>query len=183
MSLAGTRVYLRKLTLDDVSDAYVGWLNDPVTNRFMETRWTPHTRADVAAFVADKLGSESEHLFGIFLRDGDRHIGNLKVGPVNVRHRTADISYFIGEASARGGGHATEAVALGVRFGFEMLDLEKLSAGVYAANTASARVLERNGFVVEGTRRSQVVFEGRRMDAIEYGRVRSPAERASAEEI
>jgi RimJ/RimL family protein N-acetyltransferase len=166
-------VYLRLLTLDDVSDAYVAWMNDPWTNRFMETRWRAHAREDVAAFVDEKLASPVEHLFGIFVAADDRHVGNLKVGPVDERHRRADVSYFLGDAAARGRGLAADAVAQGVRFAFEGLGLEKLSAGVYAENAASARVLEKCGFVREGVRREHVVFEGRRSDTYEYGLTRA----------
>ena len=172
MRLQGSAIHLRPLTARDVSDAYVGWMNDPETNQYMETRWSAHTSADVTAFVEAKAASSTEHLFGIFLSKEELHIGNLKVGPVNARHMVADISYFIGDPAARGRGLASEAVALGVRFGFDYLGREKLCAGVYAANLASARVLERNGFVREGVRQEQVVFEGSRMDAFEYGLLR-----------
>ena len=170
--LAGPRVTLRPLGVGDVSDAYVGWMNDETTNRYMETRWRRHTRADVEAFVADKAASHVEHLYGVFLNEDGRHIGNLKIGPVDANHGRGDLSYFIGDASARGKGLATEAVGLGVRIGFEQLGLAKLTAGVYAENVESGRVLEKNGFEVEGRRPSHFAFEGGRADMVEYGLLR-----------
>lgn len=169
LGLEGERVVLRPLTVADVSEAYVGWMNDAVTNRYMETRWRSHSRADVEAFVAEKAASEAEHLFGIFRVDNGRHIGNIKIGPIDIRHGRADLSYFIGDARSRGQGLASEAVGLGVRIGFEQLGLHKLTAGIYAANAESGRVLNKNGFAAEGRRPSHFAFEGGRDDMVEYG--------------
>lgn len=165
----GERIGLRPLTVADVSDAYVGWMNDAVTNRFMETRWRVHTRADVEAFVAEKAASTTEHLFGIFLNAEGRHIGNLKIGPIDHNHGRGELSYFIGDEAARGQGFASEAVALGVRIGFAQLGLHKLTAGIYARNGESGRVLSKNGFKAEGRRPSHFAFEGGRDDMVEYG--------------
>ncbi len=169
------RVGLRRLTVADVGDAYVGWMNDAVTNRFMETRWRSHSRVDVEAFVADKQGSDREHLFGIFLNADGRHIGNLKIGPIDPNHGRGDLSYFIGDAAARGQGYASEAVGLGVRIGFEQLGLHKLTAGIYAGNAESGRVLAKNGFAAEGRRPGHFAFEGGRDDMVEYGLINPSA--------
>ncbi len=165
----GERLLLRKLTVADVSDAYVAWMNDAETNRFLETRWTSHDRAAVEAFVADKGASSVEHLFGIFLVEGERHIGNLKVGPLDPRHGFGPLSYFIGARDMAGQGLATEAVRLGVRIAFERLGVSKLTAGAYAGNIASVRVLEKAGFRQEGRLRSHLAFEGGRADMLAFG--------------
>jgi ribosomal-protein-alanine N-acetyltransferase len=169
LGLTGERVTLRPLTVADVSDAYIGWMNDAVTNRFMETRWRSHARADVEAFVAEKAASPTDHLFGIFLNAEGRHIGNLKIGPIDHHHGRGELSYFIGDEAARGQGFASEAVALGVRIGFGQLGLHKLTAGIYARNGESGRVLGKTGFKAEGRRPSHFVFEGGRDDMVEYG--------------
>jgi RimJ/RimL family protein N-acetyltransferase len=169
LAFAGERISLRPLTVADVSNAYVGWMNDVATNRFMETRWRAHSRADVEAFVAVKAASAAEHLFGIFLNEGGRHIGNLKIGPIDANHGRGDLSYFIGDPDARGQGIASEAVALGVRIGFEQLVLYKLTAGIYAGNAESGRVLAKNGFAAEGRRPGHFAFEGGRDDMVAFG--------------
>ena len=175
LGLTGERIALRPLTVADVSDAYVAWMNDPVTNRFMETRWRSHSRADVEAFVADKERSTAEHLFGIFRNEDGRHIGNLKIGPIDANHGRGDLSYFIGDPGARGQGYASEAVALGVRIGFDQLGLHKLTAGIYAGNAESGRVLAKNGFAAEGRRPGHFAFEGGRDDMVEYGLIQPGA--------
>lgn len=165
----GERVFLRPLSVADVTDAYVGWMNDPDTNRFLETRWRTHTRADVEAFVAEKAACPVEHLYGVFLRADGRHIGNLKIGPIDPRHGTAPVSYLLGDPAARGQGLATEAVRLAVRLAFERLGVIRLTAGAYASNVASVRVLEKAGFRREGVRRRHVALADGRDDVVEFG--------------
>lgn len=165
----GPRIHLRRLTVADVTDAYVGWINDPVTRRYLETRFRTHSRADVEAFVAARETAELEPLFGLFLNDGDVHVGNLKIGPIDPHHRTGPLSYLLGEPSARGRGLATEAVMIGVEIAFRHLGVIKLTAGTYAGNAASARVLSKAGFRTEGRRAEYFAFEGGRADLIEYG--------------
>jgi [ribosomal protein S5]-alanine N-acetyltransferase len=102
--LETARLRLRPLTEADVTDAYVGWLNDPEVVRYLETRHAPQTRESVRAFVDAVNGRENEHLFGIFERVDARHIGNIKVGPVHPIHAVADVSLLIGARDVWGRG-------------------------------------------------------------------------------
>jgi len=62
------------------------------------------------------------------------------------------------------------AIAAMIDLGFENIGLTKICAGVYENNLASARVLVKNKFVLEGRRVSQYVFENRRIDALLFAR-------------
>jgi len=53
------------------------------------------------------------------------------------------------------------------------LKLEKFTAGYYENNIASAKVLAKCGFKPEGEKRSEVIFEGRRINLILVGLVAS----------
>lgn len=58
---------------------------------------------------------------------------------------------FAFHKSAWGKGFATEAARAALRFGFEDLQLEKVSAATHLENTASRRVLEKIGMTFEKT--------------------------------
>lgn len=161
------RLRCRELTLEDVSEAYLTWLKDPEVNRYLETRFSVQSLLSIREYVADKIASEDEHLFGIFLEN--RHIGNIKLGPVNQRHRLADISYFIGERSAWGRGFASEAIAGISAYSFETFGLNKLCAGVYEPNHGSAKALEKAGYKREGVRPKHYFLDEKPVDLIEYG--------------
>lgn len=142
------RLSLRPLTQDDVTDRYVGWLNDPEVNRFLETRWETQTAAKVADFLAG-IHASGSYLWGMFVPDAG-HIGNIKLGPIRPHHACADCSYFIGERSQWGRGYATTAVKLVCEFGFRKLRLHRIQAGCYGGNKGSQRVLRKAGFAFEG---------------------------------
>lgn len=169
-------VRLRPIRAEDVTPAYVAWMNDPETNRFLETRYVRHTAESVAAFVAQIRASADSALMAIEALEGDaalHHIGNLKIGPVKRPHALAAISLFIGSADARGRRYGGAAVAIATKATFRALALEKLTAGAYAQNVASLRAFEAVGFQREGLRRAHYVFEGGRADVVEFGLLRS----------
>ena len=172
----GARCALRLVTLDDGNERYVAWLNDPLVNRYLETRWTPQTLDSVRAFVADMLASPDRYLFAILHGPRAEHVGNIKVGPMNPHHSHADVSYFIGERSAWGRGLATDAIRVASRVGFDRLGLHRLQAGVYAGNVASARALEKAGYRFEGAWRAALAGPDGWEDVLRYGRLREDPE-------
>ena len=158
---------LRVLKEADVTETYVEWLNDYEVVKFTEQRFSNHDLRTVQAFVRQKFVSENDYLFGIFW-DGS-HIGNIKLGPIDWHHLTADVSYFLGSKDHWGKGIATSAVDTVVAFADSVLHLKKLNAGYYDVNIGSARVLEKCGFTHQGTKVSNIVFEEKRIDNIEVG--------------
>ncbi len=154
VNLIGEAVTLRPLTVSDFSEQYLGWMNNPEINLYLETRWTEQTRSTIEIFLKEMEKCINSVLFGIFF-DG-KHVGNIKIGPVNWNHIYADVSYFIGDRNAWGQGLATEAVSLVTRFGFERLGLNKCKAGVYSGNPGSCRVLEKVGYRKEGCLRNEL---------------------------
>ena len=79
----------------------------------------------------------------------------------------AEIGYEIAP-DQWGRGYASEAVAVIVRFGIETLRVHRISAWLVADNVASARVLEKNGFQLEGRLRDKEMYKGRYWDVLMY---------------
>lgn len=89
----------------------------------------------------------------------------------NIRRRAAQfvtLGYWMGQAHA-GRGLMTEGVGLIVPFCFETLDLHRIHAAFLPLNTASRRVLEKNGFVEEGFAKSYLQINGRWEDHVLMG--------------
>ncbi|MCB1509495.1 MAG: GNAT family N-acetyltransferase [Hyphomicrobiaceae bacterium] len=169
MRVEAERIYLRPLTVADCSADYVGWLNDPEVSRFLETRHSEQTQASVEGFVSAVNARPNEHLFGIFLRDGDRHIGNIKVGPVGSYHPVGDVSLLIGARDCWGKGFASEAIAAVSRHALGHLGAKKLSASMYEPNQGSCKAFLKAGYKQEGLRRQHYMLDGALCDVIELG--------------
>jgi [ribosomal protein S5]-alanine N-acetyltransferase len=170
VELEGSRIRLRTLRVEDVTERYVGWMSDPLVTQYLESRHAPSSAERVREFVATTHADPDQHLMAILLLEGDEHIGNIKLGPINRIHGTADIGIIIGEQAHWGKGYATEAIGLMTEHAFATLGLLKLNAGCYAPNEGSARAFEKAGWTREGLRRRQYLSDGARVDEILVGR-------------
>ena len=68
---------------------------------------------------------------------------------------------------------ATAVVRALTDWAFDRFDLCRLYAGVFEGNPASARVLEKAGYALEGRLRRSVTKDGRTIDQFLYAVVRS----------
>lgn len=175
-TLQGDKILLRPIRPADVNDAYVRWMNDPEVTQYLESRFNSYTSHNLLQYVEKMMGNPDSFLFAIVDKGDNRHIGNLKLGPINRMHRRASVGLVIGETEFFGKGVGTEAINLVVRFAFGDLNLHKLTAGCYAPNRAAEKIFTKNGFEKEGFRKQHVVYDGSYIDVIELGLI-NPKER------
>lgn len=164
--VVGSRVTLSPLLPEHVNTAYVSWLNDPETARYTEARYFRYDEPAVRRYVEDAVASDSAAIWRI-LADG-RHVGNLRLSGINRRHKRAEMAILVGEGRRKGIG--SEAIALATDYAFRSLGLEKLTAGIYAGNEASCRAFEKAGYRCDAVLRRHAVFEGRRIDVMQWVR-------------
>ena len=81
-----------------------------------------------------------------------RYIGGMAIRPVNGDPAIIDIGYAFAPYS-HGKGYATEAVGALVDEAFSKRGAERIFGNAFVGNTASRRVMEKLGFVHEGTQR------------------------------
>ena len=174
IELRSKRLLLRELTSDDVTERYASWLRDPDVNQFLETRFEEQTLEKIRAYVCDQKQRTDSFLLGIFALDGIRHIGNIKLGPINPHHSSAHISFLIGDRQSWARGFASEAVRVVTDWGFNTLGLERIEAGCYEKNLGSLRVLLNCGYEVEGFfRKARIARDGSRTGSFWLGRLSS----------
>jgi RimJ/RimL family protein N-acetyltransferase len=160
------RVELFVLEPAHVSDAYVGWLADPRVNRYLESRFQQHDRASTVRYVEQMLANPLVLMLGIRSLELERHVGNIKIGPIDPRHGLGEVGIMIGDSSAWGRGIASDAIAVLARIAFTQLGLRKLTAGCYRSNAASARAFCKAGFHHEATRPRHLLLDGQPEDLI-----------------
>ncbi|MBI2143970.1 GNAT family N-acetyltransferase [Candidatus Woesearchaeota archaeon] len=101
-------------------------------------------------------------------------IGGEVAGGIGLRYiegRKAELGYWLAEKHW-GKGIMTTAVGLVTDYAVKQLRLRRLYATVFTSNKASARVLEKSGFRVEGKLRRFHKKGGRLFDALLYAKVR-----------
>jgi len=165
------RLILRDIEVKDISPEYIKWLNDPEVTKFLEIRFVPQTKERVKKYIEEKLKNtkDTKH-FGVYDNDGTRLVGTVTLPKINWNHYYADISFVIGHPDAQKKRYATEAVHGVVHYVFTYCGLKKLWAGYYSGHIASARVLEKNGFKVEGRLIKKFInYKDERVDQIIVG--------------
>ena len=157
------------LTPEHVTDSYVSWLNTPEINRYLESRFVTHTVESTRAFVASVLASPNNLFLGIKSHQLGRHVGNIKLGPIDPHHETGDIGILIGDKAAWGKGIATSAIEAISEIARNRLKLRKLTAGCYEPNQGCAKAFLKAGFALEAVRPKQYWCEGKFVDVLLFG--------------
>jgi len=160
------QVELFQLLPSHVGQHYVDWLNDPEVNRYLESRFKVHDLPSTERFVLDQLDSPNSVLFGISSRRLGRHVGNIKLGPIDIHHGLGEIGLMIGDREAWGAGIGTDAIMGLAKIADEDLKLRKLTAGCYASNIGSAKAFVKAGFHEEARRAAHCLVDGRPEDIV-----------------
>jgi RimJ/RimL family protein N-acetyltransferase len=160
-------VYLKPLTILDVTQAYVDWFKDTEVVRFSENQYRSFTLEGQKDYVSSCSANEDIELFGVF--DARKHIGNVALAGLLSPHNRAEVTYMIGDRDYWGKGTASYAVSEVVKIAARDYNLNKLVAGAVGANIGSLRVLEKNGFVLEGVRLKHLLYHGIFYDQHDYG--------------
>lgn len=109
--------------------------------------------------------------FFIFRQSDDALLGAVTLS--NIRRGVADtgtLGYWIARRHA-GSGFATAAVRVISDWAFTGLELHRIEAACLPENLASRRVLEKNGFALEGRARAYLKINGAWADHLLFGLV------------
>jgi len=162
----GKRIYLEKLDPDHLSDEYVAWMRDPEVLRYLSTSPASCSIDKLKEFVVAMNTSGRDYLWGIYLKDSHRHIGNIKIGNVHSIHQFGDLGLIIGVKALWGQGYATEVIKVATQYAFDQMKLRKVIAGIFAPNQASYRAFLKAGYREVGRYAKHCLFEGRFVDKI-----------------
>lgn len=164
------RLILRPWTEPDI-DAITAACQDPLIQSYVPVP-VPYGREHAEHYVRESSprgrAAGTDVVFGVFLAETGEPVAAVGL------HRIAglgsecggegEIGYWTAPG-ARGRGYMTEAVRGVCRWGFAELGLARIEWRAVAGNTASWRVVEKLGFVREGTLRAFLVQRGVRKDA------------------
>lgn len=131
----------------------------------------PYTLADAEAFVADCLSPLATRLMRAIVIDG-RAVGSIALFQgQDIYRQCAELGYWLGRPYW-GRGVMTRAVGEICALGFQALPICRIYAEPFAHNAPSRRVLEKNGFLLEGIMRQGAVKNGQVLDWCMYARLK-----------
>lgn len=181
-TLQTDRLRLRPISSAD-ADALFALHSDAHVLRYWDSPpWTERGRADRFIAASRRMAEEGTgaRLAMERLSDGS-FIGWCTVSRWNPDYRSASLGYCM-NADAWGHGYATEAVRSLLQWAFDTLDLNRVQAETDTRNAASARVLDKVGFVREGTLREDCVVDGEVSDSWVFGLLRRDWQKHAVDE-
>ena len=166
------RLRLRPFADADAEALYALQSNAHVLRFWDSPPWSEPARAERFIATCRLMAEEGSGARQAIDRVSDgAFLGWCSLARWNPDYHGAAMGYCLGEA-AWGQGYATEAAGAVLRWAFETLDLNRVQAETDTRNVASARVLEKRGFVREGTLREDCVVNGDVSDSWVYGLLR-----------
>ncbi|MFZ4058254.1 MAG: GNAT family N-acetyltransferase [Ferruginibacter sp.] len=163
-------VIIRQWTQADKDQLVLQANNINIWNNLRNYFPSPYTEEDAQRWLDKIVGAEPVINFAIDV-DGEAVGGIGIILNSDVYVMSAEIGYWIGEAWW-GKGIATEAIRQMVEYTFYYFDIVRLYAEVFDHNKPSMRVLEKNGFYLEGVRRKAVLKNGVLMDDYIWVKIR-----------
>jgi RimJ/RimL family protein N-acetyltransferase len=171
-TLVTPRLRLRPLEDADAGELFALHSNAAVLRYWDSPAWTERGRADLFLQVCRQMAEQGTGARVAVERASDgTFLGWCNLNQWNPDYRSASLGYIYGQA-AWGRGYATEAARALLGWAYDALDLNRVQAETDTRNVASARVLEKLGFVHEGTLREDCVVNGEVSDSAVYGLLR-----------
>ena len=154
---------------------FVAWLNDPEVRRnlliyqplslIQEEKWYEG--------ILKQPIDEQPLCIDVKTASGWEHAGNTSFFELNQHDRSAEIGIFIGRKDFWNQGYGTESMSLMVGHGFRDLNLNRIYLHVFETNPGGIRSYEKAGFIYEGRLREARFHEGKYIDLIMMGILKS----------
>ena len=162
-TIEGERVILRPVSADDVA-GLMDLLADPEGNRLTGT----HAEFDeetARRWYATRGEQEDRLDLAVVDRATGEYAGEVVLNDLDRDNRSCGFRIGL-RPGFQDRGLGSEATRLILDHAFDVLGLHRIELEVYAFNPRARRVYERAGFVVEGTRREALLWDGEWVDAI-----------------
>jgi RimJ/RimL family protein N-acetyltransferase len=167
----GDRIYFSTIEPEDEPNLR-RWINDPANWIFLGRR-PPLNGVREREWIESQGKNDTEVGFGIVIREGHRLIGGTGLHRINRIARKAELGISIGDRAFQSQGYGSEAVRLMVRYGFEELNLNRISLWVFAHNLRAIRCYQKAGFVHESCLREAGYQGGQYHDIYGFAILRS----------
>jgi RimJ/RimL family protein N-acetyltransferase len=169
MLFESSRIYLRKMTGDDIT-VYHKWRNDLEVMRTTNPVIDLFTFADTKQFVEHViLGAGTSKSYMILEKQSQLPIGITSLIQIDYKNRNSECIIDIGEKEYWGKGYGKEALRLLLDYAFLEMNLHRVSLRVFAFNDKALGLYEKLGFKREGASRQAIFREGKWHDIIHMG--------------
>ena len=167
-NLETERLLLRRVVPTDVKEIFA-LRSNPETMKYIPRPLlkTDEDALEHVAMIDSKIDTNEGINWAITLKDNPKLIGIIGHYRIKPEHFRAEIGYML-LPEYHGKGIISEAVKEAIRYGFQVMKLHSIEAVIDPENQASAKVLEKNGFVKEAHFKENEYYDGRFWDSVVY---------------
>jgi len=142
--LRSNRLELVPINKTHITQNYVDWLNDEEVYKHLVTRGE-YSLERLEDYIINILDNNI-FMWAITTKNNNKHIGNIKMDPIDYENKTVELGILIGDKSEWGKGLAKEAINSIVEFFFNELRFDSITLGVEKENTRALSLYKKLGF-------------------------------------
>ncbi|MBP9793506.1 MAG: GNAT family N-acetyltransferase [Flavobacterium sp.] len=167
-NLESERLLLRRITPEDIQEVYA-LRSNPETMKYIPRPLVSNHDEALAhiTMINDKIDTGEGINWAITVKPDTKLLGIIGHYRIKWEHFRSEIGYML-LPEAHGKGIASEAISLLCEYGFNHMKMHSLEAIIDPKNKASARVLEKNGFVKEAHFKEHEFYNGSFLDSAIY---------------
>ena len=158
------RLKLYPLDSSFCSKEYLEWINNDEVIKYLETE--KGSSIDDLKKYLELIEKNKIFAWAIVVKDINKHIGNIKIDPVNFKHKYGEYGIMMGDKYSWGNGYAKEASQRIISYCFDKLSLRKINLGVLSVNLRALSLYKSLKFKSEGVLKKHRLFEGNYCDEI-----------------
>ncbi len=158
------RLVCEPLTSKHSSKVYVNWMNDPAVIKFMLSGG--NYTIDLLNEYLLKIENKNIYAWAIKLKSNKKHIGNIKIDPINYKHLFGEFGIMIGDKNEWGKGYARESSQTIINFCFNNLGLKKINLGLFSKHDQAFNLYKKIGFNTEKIKKNYFKTENGCFDLI-----------------
>ena len=163
-------ILLRPLTNDDASSLARLANNKKIFDNVRDGLPHPYTLNDAYSFI--NLTKKENPQVSFAIEYNGAFCGMIGLIPQHDVYRlTSEIGYWLGEPFWRNG-IITKAVRIITKYAFEELGFIRIYTGIFEYNTASMKVLEKNGFKKECVFEKSIIKNGKIWNEHRYAKLK-----------
>lgn len=159
-TLNSDRLVLNPLDLTHCTNEYLDWMNNPEVYRYLETGGD-YKIEDLRKYLESVEANDSILFWAIHIKESGKHIGNIKIDPINKRHGLGEYGIMMGDSEEWGKGYAKEASKIVINHCFRDLGLRKITLGVVEDNRTAVKLYKKLGFSTEGIYKDHGYYDGK----------------------
>lgn len=166
------RLILRRVNNKDIKEVLL-MRSNPETMKYIPRPLLTNDEEALAHIALLDSGIEKNESinWAITFKGENKLLGIIGFYRTKFEDFRSEIGYML-LSENHGKGIASEAVERALDYGFNEMNLHSVEAIIDPRNSASERVLQKNGFVKEGHLKEDTYFNGEFLDSVIYSKIK-----------